>query len=341
MFPVKAICISVRKECIGVKTYRLKISVLPGDKICLLSGKYIEISYPDMEGKYKQRAYTISNNLGSEIIEISVKRTGNGGVSDAIHDFLCEGNSIDIVGQAGSIDINSLKEKDKKILMISNGIGITLPVALLREMTTGTHEYHSVNLISVAAKINEIPFLEEIYSMSKNNSWFDFMGFIIRDVLPVNMDCFSQGRPTRQEFINDPAPDLVIICGGYNFSTEMVEMVTDIYPNSRLLVEAFSNGIENTKTIDNLDKKCKLKILGSDETIDIDENLSLLENLEKNNIPIKNQCRSGLCRRCLIRIESGNVVRNPDFCTTVKERAEGLALACCTYGIGEDILINI
>jgi ferredoxin len=98
---------------------------------------------------------------------------------------------------------------------------------------------------------------------------------------------------------------------------------------------------KNIKNADDMDKKCKLKILGSDEIIDIDENLSLLENLEKNNILIKNQCRFGLCRSCLIRIESGNVVRNPDFCTTVKERAEGLALACCTYSIGEDILINI
>jgi ferredoxin-NADP reductase len=75
-----------------------------------------------MKGKYKQRAYTIFNKLYDNIIKIFVKRTGNGGVFDVIHDFLCEGNSIDIIGQVGELDITCLKEK--KILMILNGTDI-------------------------------------------------------------------------------------------------------------------------------------------------------------------------------------------------------------------------
>ncbi len=91
MFLDKVVCISIRKECIGVKAYSFKINVLPSNEICLLFGKYIEISYPDMKRNYKQRAYTISNKFYDNIIKIFVKRTGNGGVFDVMHDFLCEG----------------------------------------------------------------------------------------------------------------------------------------------------------------------------------------------------------------------------------------------------------
>jgi ferredoxin len=81
--------------------------------------------------------------------------------------------------------------------------------------------------------------------------------------------------------------------------------------------------------------RASMTIIGTNNTIDIDPSKSILEHLEINNIPIRSQCRSGICGSCRLKIISGKYKRETDFYLDEDDTASGYALACCTYPTGK------
>ncbi|WP_018693440.1 2Fe-2S iron-sulfur cluster-binding protein [Algicola sagamiensis] len=68
---------------------------------------------------------------------------------------------------------------------------------------------------------------------------------------------------------------------------------------------------------------------------ELDTALSILENIERMKIPIRNSCRRGLCGACRIKLHQGQL--DPD--RTVEE--EEHVYACASYLLEDDVHVFV
>jgi uncharacterized protein YcbX/ferredoxin len=74
-------------------------------------------------------------------------------------------------------------------------------------------------------------------------------------------------------------------------------------------------------------------------SFEADPTLSVLQNAEQSGVPLPSSCRAGLCGRCRIVIESGEVDIRRDDALTEQEKQQGIALACSCFP-RSDLVIN-
>ena len=87
------------------------------------AGQHIAIRIKRADGKYTPpRQYTLSINYRADFYRISVKREENGYVSKVLADEVHIGDTVEITSPLGKF---TLKDNDKKIVLLSGGIGIT------------------------------------------------------------------------------------------------------------------------------------------------------------------------------------------------------------------------
>jgi ferredoxin len=125
----------------------------------------------------------------------------------------------------------------------------------------------------------------------------------------------------------------VLLCGGHQFAAETRRQVRELFPQAELLIESFSapQAPASAPAPAQKEELASIFVAGREAGLPADPGKSLLENLEQHGVPVRSQCRSGICGSCRLRIISGDCRREADFCLDDNDVREGYALACCTY----------
>ncbi|MBD2796402.1 2Fe-2S iron-sulfur cluster binding domain-containing protein [Xenorhabdus sp. 18] len=343
---MQAYCERVILEAGDVKVFTLRAQNTQTEFLSTLQpGKHVAIQYPDTFGSLKERLYSITRKQDPDLFEIAVKRSGHNGVSDNLHATIQEGSIVPLQYVAGDISIESIIDY-KHIGMIAGGIGITLPLALLRELAVQSRDGRNVPnvvLLLCIPRISEISFLHELLELELTMKWFTFRIFLTQENIQENTH-FIPGRPSIDSLNILAKSQAIIICGSYSFASDFREKITKIFPSSQQLIEAFSSPkvipVEE-KIQSHIDDSLKLHVADNGKIIDAILGKSLLEILESNNISIKSQCRSGICGSCRIKISNGECQFEPDFCLSDEDKRNGYALACCTFPLSGNITINL
>ena len=132
MASLKALCEHVSIETANVKVFTLRAVDAPVEFLdSLEAGKHVALHAADMAGTHHQRLYSITRKHGADRFDIAVKREGRGGVSDQLHATLQAGSTTAMQFVAGDISLESVLGC-RQVGMLAGGIGITLPIALLR-----------------------------------------------------------------------------------------------------------------------------------------------------------------------------------------------------------------
>ncbi|MPW31848.1 NO-inducible flavohemoprotein [Agarivorans sp. B2Z047] len=114
-------------------------------------GQYIGIWLRSEELEFQEiRQYSLSDKPNGETYRISVKREGEGKVSNFLHDKVDIGDVLDIVPPAGDFFFNSPKEKS--VVLLSAGVGVTPVLSMLEtikdEHTGSIHWLHATQKVS-------------------------------------------------------------------------------------------------------------------------------------------------------------------------------------------------
>ncbi|WP_025731761.1 NO-inducible flavohemoprotein [Carnimonas nigrificans] len=75
-----------------------------------------------IDGKETRRNYSISSAPNGASLRVSIKREGEGAVSNYLHDHIDEGDTLDLFPPAGEFVLN---EDQRPLVLISGGVGIT------------------------------------------------------------------------------------------------------------------------------------------------------------------------------------------------------------------------
>lgn len=339
---IQARCEYTHAEAGGIKVFALRANSADTAFLdALQPGGHVAIRYPDFSGTPQQRLYSITRKKEPDLFEIAVKRTGRQGVSDYLHSTMKEGSIIPLQYAASTITVASIRNFNR-VTMLAGGIGITLPMALIRELASlsrsGKH-VPAVTLLMCFPRIADVPFLHELLELDLTTEWLTFRVFVTREDVQAST-YFQPGRPSDQS-LEALQPDAVVICGSHTFAHQFRQRVANRFPDARIFAESFTPASPCESTDEVPPTSARLLFAETGCAIEADTSKNILENLETNHISIRSQCRSGICGACRLRIISGSCRFEPDFCLSEGDRADGYALACCTFPKFGDVTIAL
>ncbi|ONH51471.1 Ferredoxin-NADP reductase [Pseudomonas cedrina] len=338
---LQALCEHVSVETANVKVFALRVLGASAEFLdSLEAGKHVALHAADMAGTPHQRLYSITRKRGADRFDIAVRREGHGGVSDQLHATLQAGSSISVQFVAGDISLASVLGC-RQVGMLAGGIGITLPIALLRglaERARRTLAVPDVSLLLCVPTLAEIPFLHELLELELTTSWFSLQVFVTREAVNSNGH-LRAGRPHAQDLSRLGDPERVVICGSHGFAQGMREYMLAMFPASRLLIESFTPPAAPAEAP--TDTTLRLYLNHNDQILEPAAGKSLLEMLETSGIQVRSLCRAGICGHCRLKVSEGHYTLEPDFCLTDKDKDEGYALACCTFPRSGTIKVDL
>ncbi|MGK3142247.1 2Fe-2S iron-sulfur cluster-binding protein [Pantoea sp. C2G6] len=307
-----------------------------------LPGEYFVFNFDNGDNNSLQRCYTLVSAEQGKFYEFIIEDRGAGSASNVISRLLQQRKEVNISGRGGNITFNTIKNK-KNVLLIAGGVGITLPMALIRECFK-SYGYSApgvfVQLILSCHDLGSVPCLNELLDLHTQCGWFSMRIHVTRVRLDKSSDFVRAGRIDLSIDEIKGVPESAIVCGGADFAQSMVTAVSTRFPQALIAVEAFSSGrsLDHIVESDTHKKEITLKSMG--KVISVDSGLTVLDNLISHNVSIRNMCRSGICGSCKFRLHSGEVRSEPDFCLSAKDKSEKIHLACCSFP-SENAVIDI
>lgn len=409
-------CDSTALEAGNVKVFALRLPASHGLCHDIDPGRYVALEYTDMAGGVQQRMYSVTRKPAPDVFEIAVRRTGTHGVADRMHANLEQGAAVTLLYTGGDITVDAVLAH-RQVLMWAGGIGVTLPIALLRELAQLAKDgwpVPHVTLYLCCPKVQDVPFLNELLELDLTCDWFDMQVFITRQPIDTDSRHFRPGRPSDDMLAALPAPGAVLLCGGHQFALETRSRVREWFPHAELLIESFSapkapvpvqSAVpapmpEVMPAADRSDDRSAqippgllqemppqggvaapaigraaspatgpacgpavvpavtsigipmvapaatpggavIAIAGREGGLAADPGKSLLDNLEQHGVPIRSQCRSGICGSCRVKILAGECRREADFCLDDHDVSNGYALACCTFPTAGELTVAL
>ena len=340
----QACCERTAQEAGGVKVFSLRVEDARKELLNEFQpGRHVAIHYPDISGALQKRFFSITRKQEEDIFEIAVKRSGRNSVSDHMHATLEEGSTVSLGYVTGDISIRSVSSLER-FSMIAGGIGITLPIALLRDMKNRAlsgHKTPKIVLLLCTPRVADIPFLHELLELDLTSSWFTLHVFVTQENIQACTH-FNPGRPTSHSLCLLGEPQAIVICGSHSFAKEWRENSSSVFPSAQLLIESFTPPErQEGQGHKDSDQPVRLYLADSGEVIETPSGKSLLEILEAFDTPIRSQCRAGICGNCRIRISGGEYRSESDFCLSDKDKSMGYALACCTFPLSGNISVHL
>ena len=118
--------------------------LVPADGGALLDfqpGQYIGLKLV-VDGEEVRRNYSLSAPPNGREYRISVKRQGDGVVSNHLHDKIGEGDTLELFPPSGNF---TLQASDKPLVLISGGVGITPTLAMLQAALGSSRAIHFIH----------------------------------------------------------------------------------------------------------------------------------------------------------------------------------------------------
>ncbi|KPX32023.1 MULTISPECIES: iron-sulfur cluster-binding domain-containing protein [Pseudomonas syringae group] len=336
-------CENITQDTASVRTYALRVLAKEMVEQCDM-GRYLILELPDHEGVIQQRNYSIVGRPEMDLVEISVKDTGRSGISSQLHSNVVVDSLLLSAGVGGAITIESLADA-QSVAMFAGGIGITLPMALIRQLDKRAKQElrtPSVQLFVSVPSLVELPYLDELLAMSLSSAWLDVRIFLTQEKFVSDSRLFTSGRPLRADYKEMSVPDISVICGSKGFVSENRDVLNHLFPETKLLIENFTPVFDSASSFAGCDEaSCNVTVYGTDQQHQVSRSATLLGELSRCNLEVKSQCKSGICGSCRVRLRSGSVRSDGDFALTPREKENGYILSCCSYPTSESICIEI
>ena len=195
------------KECEDIISFYFKDK--EGKKLVKhKAGQYLPMKIKTEDSRYNEeiRTYSLSMKPNEYIYRISVKKMGNGLISSYLHNELKIGDSIEAMVPTGLFVLEDNK-KDKPVVLISAGIGITPLISMLYE---GIEDFKNVSFIQAVQNSKIQPFNYDIRKIAEINELknyvfyssplegdvegkdYDYTGFISKEWIEDNLDLNSE-----------------------------------------------------------------------------------------------------------------------------------------------------
>lgn len=291
-----------------------------------LAGQYLLIEVV-IDGQALQRYYTLSSSPSRPTrLAISVKRIEGGRVSNWLQDHVQLGSTLTAQQPAGDFYID--KTARQPLLLLSAGSGITPMLAMLRNLADH-NQLDDVVFYHQCRSAQDIPYRAELEGLAAQHPGLTLIWALTQPSVGWQGE---QGRLSLSHIkrILRLAARQVFVCGPEGFMQKAKNLIMKQgVSESNYHQEAFGG----VQVAPREKKALKLSFNGID--VSADNQKTLLEHAEDSGVNIPNSCRAGICGACKIKVKTGSVTQPKAPALMDHERANGMALACCSIATSD------
>ncbi len=278
------------------------------------AGKYLTV-FETVNGMPVTRAYSISSSPKDSLegrYVLTIRLVEDGLVSRHIFDTWTVGSKVEVSAPSGNFEYQPLRDA-QKVICIAGGSGITPFLSMANaiadgdedfEMTLlyGSRDYDSIlfreeleSLTNKCDKINVIHVLEKAKRGFKNSE----KGYITAELI--------------KKYAPDNEPYSVFICGSQQMYAFVDKEIEKLGLAKKYIRHEMFGEFHNPKTQEDypagVPEKIKITVTVQDKTYIIfgSSSDSVMQILEKSEIPVPARCRSGECGFCHSRLLSGEI----------------------------------
>ncbi|MGH3780802.1 MAG: MOSC domain-containing protein, partial [Pseudonocardiaceae bacterium] len=301
-------------------------------------GQYLTVRVPAGPGG-AVRSYSLSSAPSSDTYRISVKREPSGLVSSYIHDSVRPGTQLQVAAPRGEF---VLEDDTRPVVLVSAGIGITPMLAMLHWLAAERNE-RQVWWLHATRHPSEEAFSAETHALfgtlphARASIYYS-----AADDLPASPTNSVLGRLSTDRLIaHQLPPDAVAyICGPTKFMTDMtIGLQTAGLDPGNIHTETFGTLAPINPGVVEHARRSPHQPGGTPGTgpmvtfvrsgVSAPFNTtrsSLLEFAETCDVPVRWQCRTGVCRTCETGLLAGDVDYAP---APLDTPPAGTVLPCC------------
>lgn len=276
-------------------------------------GQYVTVSLlKDCHKIPRQRCYSVSALVASDQLRITVRRIGNGGISDLLHGETKIGDKLLLGPPSGHFTLDTASPN--AVVLISAGVGIT-PLMPMVERLAEEKNGRAVWFIHAARSEEHHPFKEILKRFSIQNPAIRLFTAYSR---PQIGDCYDyEGRIDialieRQLSLVDAD---FYICGPLDFMTTLsADLESRGAAPERIKWEAFEQNVRNyvsgvsASSAVSGRASCTVTFVRSEKSLVWKpEDGTLLDLALSHNVEVPFSCRTGECQSCVLKLTEGKV----------------------------------
>lgn len=237
---------------------------------------------------------------------------------------------------AGARGVGSRSAGARSVAMIAGGVGIT-PLVSMTETLLREEPDARVTLLYGSRSRDELVFHERLRALER-----EFQGRLALELLVEEADASWSGLVGR---VDGGAVSRVaaghgagewFVCGPQPMMDGAVAALAAAGVESdRIRLERFEYATASSVALPTA--PAALVFQRSGKNVIASPGQTILEAAEQAGIALPSSCRMGGCGACKVKVD-GKVVSAEPNCLSQRERAEGHALACCSYGDGRVVL---
>jgi ferredoxin-NADP reductase/putative sterol carrier protein len=316
-------------EAHEVKTFRFRLPNGGPIPFEYLPGQFVTLHVAP-RGIPTKRSYTIASSpTWRDRIEITVKREGQGLVSQWLHDELKIGDEVAIEAPNGTFTFTG-READR-VVLIGGGVGVTPLMSVVRYLAA-TNWPGKMHLILSFRSPRDFIFREELAELQARNA-----NLAVTITMSGPRDELWSGGIGRIDaaLLSSIVPDLaahrVHVCGPPPMmDTVKAALVSLGVPHAHIKTEAFGTIKRDptAKDAGSTEIAGRAIFLASGVTAPVPVDATILDAADTAGVSIDNACRSGTCASCRVKLVSGQVTMDVEDALTDQDKAEGYILAC-------------
>jgi len=276
----------------------------------------------DLDGVRHSRCFSLVSAPSDPLIEITVKRNGDGRVSNFLVDKARAGQLVHLSPAEG--EFGASQQVPDKALLVSAGSGITPVMSLIRDWTR-RNALHDVVFLHYARRRKDMVYIKELQALGERR----------KGLRLITICTGEDGRRIDDESIDAHVPDLsereVWLCGPLGFM-ETAEALIEARTDKPLHREQFAASRREAAHGEGA-----VHFITSDMAASGEEG-SLLEIAEGAGLKPAYGCRMGICHACKCRIKQGTV---RDLRTNSVREIRDTDIQLCTHAAAGDVAVAL
>lgn len=295
-------------------------------------GQHVVVTVP-VRGVRRRRCFSVasSSHRADGLVELTIKATGRGGVSDHLVATARPGQVIEMSGAAG--DFVLPRRRPDHVVLVSGGSGITPVLGMLR--TLDDEDFGgTVSFLHYARTAADVIAGDDLGRLAARRSTWRVVVALTGSGAPVGTGPTGRFRADHLDLLAPGATDAPAwVCGPAGLAAEVEEAWRGAGSPAPVHVERYQLGPLPSPTATG----ARVCFVRSGLEV-VDDGRPLLAQAEEAGLTPDHGCRAGQCHTCIQRKPTGAVrdVRTGD----VLDEPGALVQICVTVPVG-DIEIDL
>ena len=278
------------------------------------AGKYLTV-FETVNGMPVTRAYSISSSPKDSLegrYVLTIRLVEDGLVSRHIFDTWTVGSKVEVSAPSGNFEYQPLRDA-QKVICIAGGSGITPFLSMANAIADGDEDFE-MTLLYGSRDYDSILFREELEALT--NKCDKIKVIHVLEKAKRGFKNSEKGYITAElikKYAPDNEPYSVFICGSQQMYAFVDKEIEKLGLAKKYIRHEMFGEFHNPKTQEDypagVPEKIKITVTVQDKTYIIfgSSSDSVIQILEKSEIPVPARCRSGECGFCHSRLLSGEI----------------------------------